>query len=85
MVYVYDQGKEKLGKLYSACDPQTIYAGKTLRLPGIEEDEYNVVQIAPIDHLSLKQAAHFLFKKMMRRRGICRNLGYHVQPTLEQV
>ena len=85
LVYVYDQGKEKLGKLYSACDPQTIYAGKTLRLAGIEEDEYNVVQIAPIDNLSIKQAGHFLLKKMMRKRGLCHNLSYHIQPTLEQV
>jgi len=85
LVFVYDQAQEKLGKLYSACDPQTIYAGKTLRLAGIEEDERNVVQIAPITNLSIKKASQFLLKKLMRRRGICHNLSYQLHTTLKQV
>ena len=66
-IYTYELDRPHLGRIYSVAKPKVIYKGKTPRLSGNNNEDWNVIEMATMKNIYLApiRSPSFLIKRLL--------------------
>ena len=66
-IYTYELDRPHLGRMYSVAKPKVIYKGKTPKLSGNNNEDWNVIEMATMKNIYLApiRSPSFLLKRLL--------------------
>ena len=66
-IYTYELDRPHLGRIYSVAKPKLIYKGKTPKLSGNTNEDWNVIEMATMSNIYLAplRSPSFLLKRLL--------------------